>query len=63
MILGIGIDILRLQRLAQAIQRRGSERIARRILGEEELREWRRLNSKNGDDDCEEPILRYLAVR
>ncbi|EJD01323.1 4'-phosphopantetheinyl transferase [Fomitiporia mediterranea MF3/22] len=54
MILGVGIDIVHLPRIASLVARRGSERLAQRILSPRELPHWR-LESKDA--------VRYLAVR
>jgi holo-[acyl-carrier protein] synthase len=39
-ILGIGVDIVKTQRIADIIRRRGSSRFATKILSAEELRDW-----------------------
>ncbi|KAH8118456.1 4'-phosphopantetheinyl transferase [Phellopilus nigrolimitatus] len=53
-ILGLGVDIVHLPRIAALITRRGSERFANRVLSHEEIRDWKRES---------EGSLRYLAVR
>jgi holo-[acyl-carrier protein] synthase len=40
MILGIGIDIVHLQRIRALVARRGNEKLARRILSVKELKEF-----------------------
>ncbi|KAG9027714.1 hypothetical protein FRB95_007446 [Tulasnella sp. JGI-2019a] len=60
MILGIGVDILQLIRFKSLTSRRGIERVARRILSQEELVEFdHRLGSTVAPGD----LLKYLAVR
>ncbi|KAL5508137.1 hypothetical protein ACEPAH_5755 [Sanghuangporus vaninii] len=54
MILGVGLDIVHLPRIASLIARRGPERFARRILSQKELAEW---------GPTKPDSLRFLAVR
>ena len=53
-VLGIGIDLFHIPRLASLVARRGLNRFARRVLSDVELEKW----DPRGDDS-----LRYLAVR
>lgn len=55
MILGIGVDIVHLPRIASLITRRGPERLAKRILSQEELKEFKLIN--------QEKQLIYLGSR
>jgi holo-[acyl-carrier protein] synthase len=57
MIFGIGTDILQINRLEQAIQRRG-ERFAEKILGPQELEKYHRRKAKVAARG-----LRFLATR
>ena len=57
MIFGIGTDILQINRLEQALQRRG-ERFAEKILGPQELEKYHRRKTK-----VEARGLRFLATR
>lgn len=41
MILGIGVDIVHLPRIAALISRRGHDKLAKRILSESEMKEFR----------------------
>ena len=54
MILGVGLDIVHLPRIASLVARRGPVRLARRILSSKELAAW--------SPDSPE-ALRFLAVR
>lgn len=58
MILGIGVDIVHLPRIAALVKRRSCEKLVRRILSLQELQDWTRLR---GSDDQQE--IRFLAVR
>lgn len=60
MIVGVGVDLLHLPRLAKLAQRQASgiSRLAQRILSREERLEFGRLCS-----DGEDARLKYLAVR
>lgn len=53
-ILGIGVDVVHLPRIASLISRRGPERFAHRILSHTELDAWK---SRSSDS------VRFLAVR
>jgi len=53
-LLGVGIDIVHLPRMVALIARRGSERVANRILSSEEVAAWRTTSSDTA---------RFLAVR
>ncbi|KAK0453557.1 4'-phosphopantetheinyl transferase [Armillaria borealis] len=55
MILGIGVDVVHVPRIAVVIARRGPERFAQRILSNEELQSWKTIHE--GDRS------RFLAVR
>jgi holo-[acyl-carrier protein] synthase len=57
MIFGIGTDILRIERIAQTIGRRG-ERFAEKILGPQELEKYHRRKAK-----VEARGLQFLATR
>ncbi|KAL1929058.1 hypothetical protein VTP01DRAFT_2117 [Rhizomucor pusillus] len=56
MIIGIGVDILHLPRIAQLVSRRGSRPLARRILSPRELQEFDTLPNKKDQ-------VRYLGSR
>ncbi len=60
MIVGIGTDLVRLDRIETLVQRWG-ERFARRVLGPEELVEFRRRRGKQGHGEAY--ATRYLAKR
>ena len=60
MIYGIGTDIVRLDRIERLLERYG-ERFARRVLGPDELAEYRRRLGKRGHGDGYS--ARYLAKR
>ncbi len=60
MIVGIGTDLVRLARI-EALLGRWGERFARRVLGPEELAEFRRRRGKDGHG--EGYATRYLAKR
>ena len=55
MITGIGCDILHLPRISSLIKRRGSQRLACKILSAYELKQFKALEVKERD--------RYLALR
>ncbi|KAK0486884.1 4'-phosphopantetheinyl transferase [Armillaria luteobubalina] len=55
MILGIGVDVVHVPRIAALVARRGPERFAQRILSNEELLSWKTIHE--GDRS------RFLAVR
>ncbi|PBK72648.1 4'-phosphopantetheinyl transferase [Armillaria solidipes] len=55
MILGIGVDVVHVPRIAALIARRGPEIFAQRILSNEELQSWKTIHE--GDRS------RFLAVR
>ncbi|KAG7449296.1 4'-phosphopantetheinyl transferase [Guyanagaster necrorhizus] len=55
MILGIGVDVVHLPRIAALIARRGQERFAQKILSNEELQSWRAIHERDR--------ARFLAVR
>ncbi|OAC98996.1 hypothetical protein MUCCIDRAFT_114165 [Mucor lusitanicus CBS 277.49] len=57
MIIGVGVDIVHLPRIAALIARRGSDGLARRILSPTEYTEF---TAKYKDDPSE---LRYLGSR
>lgn len=57
MIFGIGTDILRIERIAQTIGRRG-ERFAEKILGPQELEKYHRRKAKVASRG-----LQFLATR
>lgn len=58
MILGIGVDIVHLPRIAAVIKRQSSEKLARRILSSSELQQWIQLR----DSDIQQQV-RFLGVR
>ncbi|KAI8065596.1 4'-phosphopantetheinyl transferase [Gongronella butleri] len=61
MILGIGIDIVHLPRIARLVGSRGRDRFARRILSEQEHAEFRHLfGNASGAHERE---VNYLASR
>lgn len=66
MIVGIGTDIVRIDRV-QALHARYGERFARRVLGPDELREYARRRAKTaagaGDAAAEARAVRYIAKR
>ena len=55
MILGLGVDLVHLPRLASLLKRRGTRRLASRILSQDEHLEWKSLDDRH--------IVRFLAVR
>lgn len=55
-ILGIGVDIVQLSRVARIVDKRGAARFAQRILSVEERTEWEQLQGQ-------EQQIRFLAVR
>lgn len=57
MIIGVGVDIVHLPRIAALIARRGSDRLARRILSAGEYSEF----TADYKDDAGQ--LRYLGSR
>jgi holo-[acyl-carrier protein] synthase len=59
MILGIGVDLLSIPRFRQLIQRRGLDRVARRILSPPEAVEFEKVRSGSHDIIAE----RFLATR
>ncbi|KXN83688.1 Holo-[acyl-carrier-protein] synthase [Leucoagaricus sp. SymC.cos] len=58
MLLGIGVDIVHLPRIAAIVKRQAGHKFARRILSSSELEQWDRLR----DADVQQQI-RFLAVR
>lgn len=62
MILGIGVDLVHLPRIAALVSRRGHERLAKRILSPLELKEY---NSRftTLTDPIEKQQLLYLSSR
>lgn len=60
MIVGVGTDIVLIERIETLLQRWG-ERFARRVLGPGELAEYRRRHGKNGHGQVY--AARYLAKR
>lgn len=63
MITGIGVDILHLSRLRHLVQRRGADRLARRILSAGEMQEFGGLPRKEGEGEQVGEQTRYLASR
>lgn len=57
-ILGVGVDVLQLSRIASLMSRRTPERMALRILNSHELRLWSALPPSDGAQR-----MRYIAVR
>ena len=57
-VLGIGVDILRVPRIAALVQRKSALRLASRILSQPELSVWNNMVNKDADTR-----LRFLAVR
>lgn len=57
-ILGIGVDLVHVPRIVSLIKRRGSGRLASRILSQEELARWKEIPSND-----EPRSVRFLAVR
>ncbi len=57
MIFGIGTDVCDVRRIRDSLERHG-ERFARRVLGEQELRVWRRRSERWPDRG-----VRFLATR
>lgn len=58
MLLGIGVDIVHLPRIATIVKRQAGFKFARRILSTKELEQWNRLN----DQDAQQQV-QFLAVR
>lgn len=64
MILGIGVDLLSLSRFRGLINRRGVDRLARRILSNEERKEWgTRLAGGEEGSWSEQRTEMFLATR
>lgn len=59
-ILGIGVDIVHLPRIAALVARRGRDPLARRILSQEEYTEFLQRCSKDGN--IEQQVM-YLGSR
>ena len=59
MILGVGVDIVHLPRIAALISRRGSDKLAKRILSPTEYIEFRAKYDINNDPSQ----VRYLGSR
>ena len=57
-VLGVGVDVVHLPRIASFVRRRTAERLANRILSPEELNQWRKLAGR----DIEQQV-RFLGVR
>ena len=53
-ILGIGVDVVHLPRIASLVARRGPEQFARKILSHSELNDWNAGHPEH---------VRFLAVR
>lgn len=58
MLLGIGVDIVHLPRIAAIVKRQAGHKFAHRILSANELEQWNRLP----DHDVQKQV-RFLAVR
>ncbi|KAF9452491.1 4'-phosphopantetheinyl transferase [Macrolepiota fuliginosa MF-IS2] len=58
MILGIGVDIVHLPRIAAIVNRKSGLKFARRVLGSEELAQWECIP----EFDIQKQV-RFLAVR
>lgn len=58
MLLGHGIDVVYLPRIKALIHRRGADRLARRILSDKEVQDWRAVIAQDTDTQT-----RFLAVR
>ncbi|KAJ2631577.1 hypothetical protein IW137_004801, partial [Coemansia sp. RSA 1287] len=56
MILGVGVDILHISRIAAVVRRGAADRFARRILDEREIEQFQHIK---GEDEQ----TRYLATR
>ncbi|KAJ7593456.1 4'-phosphopantetheinyl transferase, partial [Mycena floridula] len=52
-LLGHGVDVVQVQRIAQLIQRRGAQAFASRILSSDELVDWKTCSNQ----------VQFLAVR
>lgn len=61
MILGIGVDLLHVARLRAVMSRRGSDRLAARILSAGERREWQRYRRDPAWAALQQE--RYLSLR
>jgi holo-[acyl-carrier protein] synthase len=59
-ILGIGVDVVHIPRVRAFVLRRGPEKLANRILSQQERIDWVRIGMPPGQDDL---IERFLAVR
>jgi holo-[acyl-carrier protein] synthase len=57
-VVGIGVDLLHVPRILALLKRRGSRRLALRILSPMELSQWEALSSSQ-----HEVQVRFLAVR
>lgn len=56
-VLGVGVDVVHLPRLAALVGRRGFERLATRILSKAEMADWKQLGSSDAHK------ISFLAVR
>lgn len=56
MLIGIGVDLLHLPRISALVRRRGTQRLAQRILSPRELVEFHSL-------EPEAAVVKYLANR
>lgn len=63
MILGIGVDIVHLPRIATLISRRGKDRLARRILSSSELADFETRFPTLISVEQQQQQLRYLGSR
>lgn len=57
-VLGIGVDVVHLPRIAALLRRRGGQRFANRVLSDAELRQWNDVVKRDNAEQA-----RFLAVR
>ena len=61
-ILGIGVDLVRVPRIAQLLRRRGADKFASKILSKSEYTQWK--SSFAAPADLDDPrCVQFLAVR
>ena len=61
-ILGIGVDLVHVPRIAQLLQRRGADKFASKILSTNEYAQWKSTFAAPADLD-DHRCARFLAVR
>lgn len=59
-ILGIGLDVVHLPRIAAILKKRHADRFARKILSQAEYLSWQELKGASAE---ESDLARFMAVR